>query len=470
MINVAYNQILVYSTEGNKLLPCSNIIDYDVHPWHTVDLAEIENLKTKHGIDYPYTLHADDSKELREDLNRLNSQDFSFMIDSHNKTKFRMCTVDEVYESGEYFVYPIILYSYDLFVKYDTIDIPEKVVISVLNKKCKICFIQPTEGFFGHRITDIYWMYNFSKKYGFDKDGVIMITANLKAQNFKDRLLYNKEIQDNFTIFPFSYFQHNLWFTNCMVLNEECVEKMKVKFEECLEDNKKERKEYHFLCFNRVTKIHRLVMFAELMCNDLLKNKSITTLGASHLDIKNQFFIMILNELSNTYEHSKNKILNFYLDYDSTKHYTFDCDDLEKNKADVLNLSAHKNTFVNIITESLVDDKSIFFSEKTFKPMACAQPFIMVGNPHSLKKLRKLGFMTFNKWWDESYDNETNFTARMDKIVSVLEDIASWDMEKCHKITQEMEEVFVNNFNVMTSDKEVMKLIDLLKSKPIRLI
>lgn len=470
MINVAYNEVLVYSTDGNKLFPSSNLLKYDIHPWHTVDLKTLEQIKKKHGIEYPYRLQSDDSKELREDLNRLNSQDFSFMVDSQRRENFNMCTVDEAYESGIYFVYPIILYSYDLFTKYETIDFPDKVVESVRNKKCKICFYQPTEGFFGYRDEDLIWVYNLSKKYGFDKDGIVVVTANLKSPETKIELIRNNTIEDNFTIHPYSYFQHNLWFTNCMITNDECVERMRFKFNECLEYNKEEKKLFHFLCFNRITKVHRLVMFAELMSNNLLKNKSITTLGASHLQNKDQFYIMVLNSIDDNYKHSKIKLLNFYNEYDSTKHFTYDCDDLENNKADVLNMYAHNNTFVNIITESLIDSKSVFFSEKTFKPMACAQPFIIVGNPHSLKKLKELGFMTFDKWWNESYDNELNLTARLDKIVDVLEEIASWDLEKCHQVTQEMEEVFINNFNVMVSNKEVVKLIQQLESKPIRLI
>lgn len=470
MINVAYNEILVYSTDGKKQFPASNVLNYDIHPWHTVDLKTLKHFKEKYGIEYPYTLQLNDPKELREDLNKLNSQDFSFMVDSHRREIFNMCTVDEVYENGMYFVYPIILYSYDLFTNYDTMDFPDKVVESVLKKKCKICFYQPTEGFFGFRDEDLIWVYNLSKKYGFEKDGITVITANLKSPETKDELIKNNIIEDNFTIHPYSYFQHNLWFTNCMITNDTCVEKMRFKFNECLEFNKQQKKIHHFLSFNRITKTHRLVIFAELMCNELLKNKSITTLGASHLENKDQFYIMILNNISETYKHSKVKLLNFYNEYDATKHYTYDCDDLENNKADVLNMSAHKSSFVNIITESLIDTKSVFFSEKTFKPMSCAQPFIIVGNPHSLKKLKELGFMTFDKWWDESYDNETNFTSRLDKIVYVLEEIASWDLEKCYQITQEMEEVLINNFNVMVSNKEVVKLIQQLESKPIRLI
>ena len=47
----------------------------------------------------------------------------------------------------------------------------------------------------------------------------------------------------------------------------------------------------------------------------------------------------------------------------------------------------------------------------------------MVGNPQSLKVLKKQGFKTFDKWWDESYDDEFDFHKRMDKIVEVMEEM-----------------------------------------------
>ncbi len=469
MINVAYNEILVYTTDGRKLFPNSNIINYDVHPWHTVDLRTIESIKEKYGIQYPYVLQPTDSQELRSELNRFNSQDFIELLDN-NKNHFKMCTLSEVYDSGENFIYPIILYNNDLFIKYTTIDLPEKLVSSVKNKKAKICFYQPTEGFYGQNNNDIIWMHKFSKKYGFEKNDIIVIVSNMMSNDYKTNLITDGIIEDNFTIFPYNYFQHNLWFTNCKILNDNCVQTMREKFNQSLLSNKESKKLHHFLCFNRVTKLHRVAIFAELMSNEHLIGKSITTLGGSQNGNKEQFFTMILQGLSDSYEHSKVRLLNYYQNYDSTKHYVYDCDDLENNKADNLNLAAHTNTFVNIITESLIDNRSVFYSEKTFKPMACAQPFILFGNPYSLKKLKEYGFMTFDRWWDESYDNETDFAIRLAKIVSVLKEIASWDMDKCYQVTQEMEEVLINNFNVMVSNKEVIKLIELLNSIPKRLI
>jgi hypothetical protein len=91
----------------------------------------------------------------------------------------------------------------------------------------------------------------------------------------------------------------------------------------------------------------------------------------------------------------------------------------------------------------------------------------LFGNPNSLSKLRELGFKTFDKWWNESYDLETNFTRRFEKIVEVMEEIASWDMDKCYQVTQEMEEVLIHNFNNMIDNHEVIKLFKVLENKKI---
>ena len=44
-------------------------------------------------------------------------------------------------------------------------------------------------------------------------------------------------------------------------------------------------------------------------------------------------------------------------------------------------------------------------------------PFVMVNGHGSISKLKELGFKTFDKWWDESYDDEPNETDRLNKIL-----------------------------------------------------
>ena len=40
------------------------------------------------------------------------------------------------------------------------------------------------------------------------------------------------------------------------------------------------------------------------------------------------------------------------------------------------------------VTESLVDDGTLFFSEKIWKPLMVGHPFLLYGNQYSLKYLR----------------------------------------------------------------------------------
>jgi hypothetical protein len=48
-----------------------------------------------------------------------------------------------------------------------------------------------------------------------------------------------------------------------------------------------------------------------------------------------------------------------------------------------------------------------------------------------------------------------------------MEEIASWDMEKCYRVTQDMEEVLIHNFNNMINNHEVIKLFKVLENKKI---
>ena len=93
----------------------------------------------------------------------------------------------------------------------------------------------------------------------------------------------------------------------------------------------------------------------------------------------------------------------------------------------------YRDTWISLITESSYFDyeHSVFISEKTFKPIACMQPFIIVGSKHTLKYLRKLGYKTFDGFIDESYDDcddNTRFAAIIKSLEKIkqIEDKISW--------------------------------------------
>lgn len=82
----------------------------------------------------------------------------------------------------------------------------------------------------------------------------------------------------------------------------------------------------------------------------------------------------------------------------------------------------YAQTCFSLVSESFVKPE-LFISEKIFKPLAYHHPLIVYGTPGSLRYIQSLGFETFGHCIDESYDNETDAGARLDRILAVLEDL-----------------------------------------------
>ena len=68
------------------------------------------------------------------------------------------------------------------------------------------------------------------------------------------------------------------------------------------------------------------------------------------------------------------------------------------------NSSDYQNSQIEIVLETLFDDSRNHLTEKSLRPIACGQPFILAATPGSLKYLREYGFQTFDGYIDESYD------------------------------------------------------------------
>ena len=85
------------------------------------------------------------------------------------------------------------------------------------------------------------------------------------------------------------------------------------------------------------------------------------------------------------------------------------------------------------------------FSEKTNNAMIYKRPFICVAPPYTLEYIRKLGFKTFDKWWSEDYDKETDHNKRMQLIFDTLDYIKSKDINELKEILNDMQDVLNHN-------------------------
>tara|TARA_R110000822_G_scaffold178416_1_gene318358 strand:+ start:296 stop:1354 length:1059 start_codon:yes stop_codon:yes gene_type:complete len=80
------------------------------------------------------------------------------------------------------------------------------------------------------------------------------------------------------------------------------------------------------------------------------------------------------------------------------------------------------NSLIHVVTETVYKGNKNHLTEKTFKPIAMQQPFIIQSCKGSLEYLRRYGFRTFGEFWDESYD-EANDTVRTYEIGKLLQNL-----------------------------------------------
>ena len=86
-----------------------------------------------------------------------------------------------------------------------------------------------------------------------------------------------------------------------------------------------------------------------------------------------------------------------------------------------------------------------FITEKTEKAFTTGNPFIAVSGPRYLEKLKELGFKTFDKWWDESYDQIQSPIKRLNAILDLIKEINKLGYEDLIKMWNDMIPVLKHN-------------------------
>jgi hypothetical protein len=112
----------------------------------------------------------------------------------------------------------------------------------------------------------------------------------------------------------------------------------------------------------------------------------------------------------------------------------YTCDpltDKQHNTHDLLFESHFQNSYCNIVLETLFDAEQsggAFLSEKTFKPIRHAQPFVIFGCANSLKTLQQLGYRTFDQVIDNHYDSCQDNRERFQKLTVTMTQLNQLDL------------------------------------------
>jgi hypothetical protein len=133
----------------------------------------------------------------------------------------------------------------------------------------------------------------------------------------------------------------------------------------------------------------------------------------------------------------------------------YTCDTLtpeEHNSHWTLVREHFEDSYCHLVLETFFDadgSGGAFLTEKTFKPIRHAQPFVIFGTPHSLATLRRLGYRTYDNYIDNSYDNTVDNTERFVKLISTVNKLSRQDLHTWYQQLAEdakyNQELFIAN-------------------------
>lgn len=200
-----------------------------------------------------------------------------------------------------------------------------------------------------------------------------------------------------------------------------------------------------FLNFNRRYSDHRLLFFMNVIKKNLL-DKFYISMSADQPESHRSFIdnVQYLSQrmpsfnITNEEIQSANSKLPLVLDVAN-----FDFYPMEPSEVSVETL--YENSLINIASETFFFDNFIHITEKTYKPIAFMQPFILVGAAKSLQHIKDMGFKTFDKFWNEAYDLEIDNEKRMKMIFDIVDTISTWTEAEQIKFSQDVKEIVEYN-------------------------
>ena len=202
-----------------------------------------------------------------------------------------------------------------------------------------------------------------------------------------------------------------------------------------------------FISMNRLCtsdRSYRLLLVTELL------NRNIDTKGKISLQfIKNNENIIkkeLIDPHNKLSKHAKIKVYktlgslrkNFIIDQEVTGTASAHCG---RNEYELW-----QSCFLHVVSETVFFHEKLHLTEKIFKPIVSLRPFVLLGAYKNLEYLKTYGFKTFDKWIDESYDDEPDNEKRLLLVCNEIEKIANLSETEIQKMYFEMQSILEFNY------------------------
>lgn len=275
--------------------------------------------------------------------------------------------------------------------------IPEEVLADVKNNKCKILIDNSFETYdivvseYESPINRI--ILETIKKYNLDKHDIILLTGNYKTALSDHYLIAIKNWADT--------------------LIKPCCDSFFEKQKQLILSKSIRPKK--ILTFMRKERLFRFYL-ANFIHDNNLREQNIVTFGKN---------------VSCYWQSNSMKFSNEFID---SLPWEYDIDLRPKTGTGLDRFLAKSDTEIAAFTETYINcvvERSITYlsheldiSEKTFKPIAFLQPFFVFGQPGTLEHLKSMGYKTFDRWWDEFYDNVNSESVRFRLLTALYKKLS----------------------------------------------
>jgi hypothetical protein len=201
-----------------------------------------------------------------------------------------------------------------------------------------------------------------------------------------------------------------------------------------------------YINLNRVAREHRCSLLQAMIDNGMVTDGYTT--WANTGNVYARYLI----------EHPNSTINDYTYD-------TLDVDDITAaNPTSSIPLEYCKKSFVYIVTETHINIEQLFISEKSYKPISIGMPFMILGNPGTLDLLHTKGYITFNKWFNENYDQVLPLDKRIKIIMENLDYIKGLTDEQRINLRQEMMPICRHNLEIYKMHQRKNSYLELLES------
>jgi hypothetical protein len=211
---------------------------------------------------------------------------------------------------------------------------------------------------------------------------------------------------------------------------------------------------YKSICYNRQPRSHRIIIVSHMIynkdlyrdCNysfginlapDAYQSQLSTSLFINHADLS--YLIPTCKYICSL--------------PDNIKIYNEDTINFAENQAHVINQTHALDTSFQIVTETCSYNGTQYITEKSYKPFIMMQPFIQYGNYKNISVLRDLGYKTFDKWIDHSYDDIENDADRMIAFLKEMDRLQSISKETWADMLYDMQDDLMHNLSLVSAQE-----------------